>query len=226
MLQGLASGPNGSGHRASRSMYLTRQSPASILLVSLFLVSLLFVTAACSPKRISSIASPALPANDKSYEDLVPGGRIRIIVPLGNKVDVIQQGSTDVVSGRAEITVQGVVGFRTVYYRVVGTQKKKVKLEFESSYTSRDGTTVQDPERPELPFKLPSGSKHVRLVYMVRLSSADHNMAILASKYIGDLNAFTARFQDDPTVCDQRGEVQCAWVPAGVAVRPEPQNRK
>jgi hypothetical protein len=94
-----------------------------------------------------------------------------------------------------------------------------VRLRFRWAEITKDGKTVHEANPPTLPFTLPRGTGHIRLVYFVRLSQADHNMAILASKHLETLNTFTAQLRRVPTICKHDAEVFCSWVPAGVGVR-------
>jgi hypothetical protein len=113
------------------------------------------------------------------------------------------------------------VGYEVSYYAITGRSSGIVRLKFKSAEVSRNRKTVQEPNPPALPFKLPRGPADVRLVYLIRASRADHNMAILASKRLPALNAFTKQLKQSPTVCGQDKGVSCTWVPVGVAVRPE-----
>lgn len=68
---------------------------------------------------------------------------------------------------------------------------------------------------------LPMQTEHIRLVYLMRVSEADHNMAIIASRRFDALNVFTKKFEKNPNACAISNRVFCAWVPAGIALRPE-----
>jgi hypothetical protein len=154
--------------------------------------------AGCS-RNVHVPASASIPAADNSYVDLESGWRLSIVVPL-------------VKSGGYEIS----------QYAITGRSNGAVRLKFTSAEITKDGKTVLDPTPPALPFTLPRGSEHIRLIYLVRASQADHNMAVAASKRLDALNVFTKQLNKNPDVCKTSDEVSCAWVPAGVAVRPEP----
>jgi hypothetical protein len=205
-------------------MYFPR--PCLRWLAPAVIASVLLVTTACGSRKTSAVAIPTAPASDNSYRDLAAGERIRIIVPVGNTIAAIQDGSATVANGGTQVMSPGLVGYRTVYYLVRGTRQGRVRLEFESSHTSWNGDTVRDSIRPRLSFRLPVGANYVRLKYLVRQSAADHNMAILAAKHVEILNTFTERFRNDPSLCDQRGEVECVWVPLGVGLRTERQSQQ
>ena len=150
----------------------------------------------CARRHAAAVPSAGLPYGD--FADLAPGGRLRIVLPLAGE------------------------GFQIVYYNVIGgSSEGEVVLRYASSESTRDGKTSPDSAPPRLPFRFPSGSSHVRLIYLIRRSDSDHDMAIVSSKHRDELNAFTVRFRAHPESCRPGGRVACSWVPAGVAVRPE-----
>jgi hypothetical protein len=98
----------------------------------------------------------------------------------------------------------------------------EVRLQFTSAETTSDGKTIAESGEPALPFALPAEAGHIRLIYLIRVSQLDHNMAIaVTKKKASTLDAFTDQFQRDPRVCKDKGEVSCRWVPMHVAVTPE-----
>ncbi|HTU48069.1 MAG TPA: hypothetical protein VMF91_23620 [Bryobacteraceae bacterium] len=148
------------------------------------------------------IHKPAVPiavagaSTENSYMDLAAGGRLRIVVPIAT-------------------------GYEISHYLIEPRHAGQVRLRFVSAAITRNGVTAEDTGAPALPFALPRTGQHIRLIYLVRKSSADHKMAIAASKNLPALNAFTGRFQADPNICDRDPALFCSWVPAGVAIRPE-----
>ncbi len=184
-------------------------------------VGLLVATAACSRRTVAVPASTTVSPADNSYIDLQPGWTLRIVVPLlksggryPNDAVVRQNGNTLTVKSR------DLIGYETSIYEV-GGNRKSVQIEFASAETTRAGKTTPEPAAPALPFELPRRARHIRLIYLVRVSQADHNMAIVAAKHLDALNAFTARLKANPNICESSGEISCTWVPMGVAVRPE-----
>lgn len=192
--------------------------------ISLLLLCVGIMTAltGCSRRTVRVPNTPNERAADNSYLDLKPGGTLCILVPL-----LKSKGSVpSVVSASREEKIISVaapdfVGYEVSYYSIKGSSNGIVQLKFKSAEVSRNRRTVQELNPPALPFKLPQRPAHIRLVYLIRASQADHNMAILASKQLPALNAFTKQLKQSPTVCGQDEKVFCTWVPAGVAVRPE-----
>lgn len=198
-------------------MYLQRR----LVPVHLLAVLVLLVTLACRKKIDTPAPAPPMAHQpENSYLDLAPGNRLRVILPVGDTLKAVQQGSSSGREHGTQTISAGVVGYRTVYFRVVGPQRGRVHLSFESSATSTNGTTVRDSGRPRLPFQLPDGRGYLRLLYLVRQSSADHNMAVVLARNATALATFTERFNTDPNVCREKGEdVVCTWIPSGVGLR-------
>jgi len=154
--------------------------------------------------------------------DLAAGWRLRIVVPVtasaGERVETEahqSEGNTIVLSA------PNLIGYEVSYYTIEGHRKGKVRLKFASAEMTKGGKTVPEAQAPRLSFSLPNGTKFVRLVYLVRASRADHNMAIAAANSKAALAALTVELRANPSACESRGDVFCSWVPAGVAVRPE-----
>ncbi|MGH9653642.1 MAG: hypothetical protein ACRD6B_09290 [Bryobacteraceae bacterium] len=156
---------------------------------------------------------------DNSYMDLKPGWKLRIVVPLLKSGGFIAKDLS--VGANGTLSSKDLIGYTAFHYAVLGRRNGLVRLKFLSAVWN--GNAVVEPHSPALPFALPTGTKHIRLVYLVRVSEADHNMAITASKSVEALNAFMQRFEQDPSVCSGSHQVFCSWVPAGIAVRPEKQ---
>jgi hypothetical protein len=195
--------------------------PSQSFLLLTLTVSLL-ATSACSARaaRVRGIAAPT--QTDNSYFDLAPGWRLRIVVPL------LKPGAEQAVqlAGQAEgntivLSAPNLEGYQVSYYSVERSGDGRVRLKFAAAETNRDGKTIPEPSAPVLPFPLPAKAGHIRLIYLIRESKSDHNMAIAISKRLNALNSFTERFQRNQGVCGENGEVSCVWVPTQIAVRPE-----
>lgn len=188
---------------------------------ALVLICLLCGLNACIRKS-APMAVPSAAPSDNSYLDLTAGSRLRILVPL------LKPGDSQVTTGTQEasgntlvLTASNLIGYQTSYYFVEGHSPGQVRLRFIAAQVTRDGKTEPVPAEPRLPFALPTKAQHVRLIYYIRNSESDHNMAIAASKDMNTLVKFTKRLESSPEVCLKAADVFCSWVPAGVAVRPE-----
>jgi hypothetical protein len=175
----------------------------------------------CSQQRTVVPTPPAVAPNDNSYLDLQAGSTLNVIVPL-LKSGGLQSNwqAQQINSNTFEVRADDLLGYTTLHYAVLG-RNGIVSLRFETAEETREGTTVPTASAPVLPFELPRRAEHVRLVYLVRVSRADHNMAIVASKRLDSLNAFTVRLKENAAICRTDKEIFCTWVPAEVAVRAE-----
>jgi hypothetical protein len=166
---------------------------------------------------VSNIAKP------DDYMDLEPEWKLRIVVPLlksGGFLPAVTTQQTD--SNTISMSAEDLLGYEVSHYVAKGNSASRVRLAFVSAEATREGKTVPEGHAPSLPFALPQRREHIRLVYLVRVSQADHNMAIVAAKRLDALNAFTKRLRENPSVCAEKEEdIFCSWVPAGIAVRPE-----
>lgn len=164
-----------------------------------------------------------MPSNN-SFSDLEPGSALKIILPLLKSGGFLPELQTEQINANTfNVRADDFIGYTTLHYTAVG-RKGTVTLKFVSAEQTQQGNTTSLPQSPPLPFALPHHRAHVRLVYLVRVSRADHNMAIVASKRIDALNAFTARLNEHPEICKTADGIFCSWVPAGVAVRVEHQS--
>jgi hypothetical protein len=185
--------------------------------------ALLFLIAACSHKTVHTPAATISAPADNSYMDLMPGERLRILIPvLSSGGYQVTWGSERIEGNTIVLSATNLVGYEMSYYSIEDKGKGKVRLKFSFAERTINGKTAPAPSAPKLPFPLPMKTQHIRLVYLVRQSQSDHNMAITAAKNLYALNTFTERLKNDPGMCRREGEIFCTWVPAGIAVRPVP----
>jgi hypothetical protein len=164
------------------------------------------------------------PVADRSYVDLQPGWRIRTVTPILKsgkyKPELIETadagGSVGLSAGG------GFIGYETSYYAVTSGQGPGVGIEFVSAETTIDGKTSRKPQPLLRLFDFSVNARYVRIIFLMRVSAADHNQAILAAGRPDNLNRLTQQVEADPAAnCRSQGETQCVWVPEGIAVRPE-----
>ena len=115
------------------------------------------------------------PFVEKAYLDLEPGSKLRIALPPPD--------------------------FEIAHYSVAGQRRGRVRLQFVAADKSKDGKTVPEPRPPALPFALPPKAAYIRLLYLQRLSQADHNMAVLAADRMDILESATKQIRADPNSC-------------------------
>jgi hypothetical protein len=171
------------------------RSPALLLLIC----AMLAASGGCSRRKVHISHAGSIVTTDNSYTDLERGSRLSILVPLiksgGTRptLSAQQNEGTTITLSAADLT-----GYEVAYYAITGGRNGAVRLKFTSAEITKDGKTVPEANPPTLPFALPEGTEHIRLVYLVRASQADHNMAIVASKRLETLNTFTAQLKRDP----------------------------
>ncbi|MGD0361847.1 MAG: hypothetical protein ABSC93_13325 [Bryobacteraceae bacterium] len=185
----------------------------------LCLAALAYTLAGCSAHKAPALAAAVQPIGP-SYIDLQPGWRLRVVTPLlksgGYRLKLGAQkadGNTMVFSVGDDF-----LGYEVAYYAV----KARNGVEFVSAETTLDGRTAPQAEPVAHLFQLPHGVRYLRLIYLVRVSQADHDMAVAAAKDMRDLEALTRRVEMDPAgACGEGQGAFCAWIPAGIAVVPQ-----
>jgi hypothetical protein len=199
---------------------------AQMLCVSLILV------ASCS-HRSSQPSLPARSSEPSSYIDLEPGWRISVITPLTRSGVFTPQrrnsGEVKDSDGGLTMTLQAdsdLIGYERSYYQVEALRRRNhrggIRVKFAEAQNVIDGKLTPS-SKPRVPlFVLPDKTRYVRLLYLVRSSDSDHNMAVLAASTPEHLQALTGKVQHSPLqACTLDQTHICVWVPAGIAVRPE-----
>jgi hypothetical protein len=176
---------------------------------------------ACAPRRVQVPIQAA--AEPSTYIDLQPGWRLRVVTPIlrsgGYRLQPVDQqadGDTIAVSTGTDF-----LGYETAYY-AVRARGRGVRVEFSAAEISQDGKTAMQPKPVAHLFQLPRNARHVRLIYLLRTSQADHDMAVVATRELDALATLTHQVQTDPSSgCRSDRAGFCSWIPAGIAVRPE-----
>jgi hypothetical protein len=191
----------------------------------LFCLSLLVLLSGCARKtvRVPTHAGPL--AVDTSYLDLEPGWRLRVITPLLRSGGYLPKTVPEQTAGNTVTFSAGndFLGYETDYYAVTKRKRAGVRITLSSAETTKDGTTTQQEEPVAHLFQLPHNARYVRLLYLQRMSEADHNMAVLASNRTSSLQTLTEQVETNPSTCISNDSNFCSWIPVGIAVRPERQ---
>lgn len=164
-------------------------------------------------------------AVDRSnYIDLQPGWRLRVVTPVLKSGGYQLRPDGQQLSGNTIALSTGgdFLGYELSYYAVRSRHGTGVRLEFLSAEISEEGKTSAQ-SRPLAPlFQLPRSARYVRLIFLTRVSRADHDMAVVAAPESQDLDALTLQLLADPVgACNREGRTYCAWIPQGIAVAPE-----
>ena len=195
-------------------------TPYSACLVVASLLS--FVSCA---KRTVSVKTPAPPDLAENFIDLAPGWRVRVITPITRSGATRVAVKAESAEGNT-ITLRtdnDFLGYETAYYNV-SPRGRGVGIRFASAERMVDGkSSVSD--RPLVPlFTMPGRIRHVRLLYLIRQSSSDHDMAVLGANSLPHLEELTNAVRADPAACVETRDRYCSWPPAGIAIRAEVQS--
>jgi len=180
--------------------------------------------------RVPSTEPP--PLIDRSYVDLQPGWRIRTVSPIlkagASRLEIKETKTLD--GGVAYSAGDDLLGYETTFYAVTRGKDLGVNIAFISSEITISGKNSNQ-SHPRLSlFEFPAWTRYVRLVFLTRVSSADHNQAVLGASTMAGLETLTQQVEADPvSACHSQEETYCVWVLPGSAVRPErrdPESRK
>ena len=195
------------------------------------LLGLSVFLAGCAGRSARPLITPAsAPLAGGSYIDLQAGWRVPVITPFfksgshllnpdGGQTQTSRSGNALSISMRAG---PDFLGYERSFYAVEGRSRDGVRIRFSAAEMIKEGKSSPQ-ERPAVTlFRLPRTARYVRLLYLVRASNSDHNMAVVAASQLADLQAATREVQADPAHgCQPRRHSVCQWIPAGIAVRPE-----
>ncbi len=179
---------------------------------------------ACGPR--STPVSLAPPSGElPSYIDLQAGWRLRVIVPITKSGGFGPAAESVISADRANQTItlaakSDFLGYETQYYSI-SKHRRGVHIRFDSATSTKNGQTLSATEPMIDLFRFPPRDKYVRLVYLLRASRADHNMAVIAARQIAKLESLTQVIERRPAECISSAQAFCSWIPAGIAVRPE-----
>lgn len=157
--------------------------------------------------------------------DLLPGWRLRVVTPIlrsaGYRLKALNEQTEN-----NTITIAGsdFLGYETAYYAVKARRCRGVRVEFTSAERNQNGETRSE-DRPLVRlFELPRRARYVRLIYLLRSSRADHDMAVVAATGTKSLETLTEQLEADPAgSCRSSKSAYCSWIPDGIAVRAEVQ---
>lgn len=173
----------------------------------------------CANRHERVPAAAAVTPATSSYIDLEPGWRLRVVTPLLKSGGYRLRHADQEVNGNTVTLSAGddFLGYEVAYY-AVGARGVK----FVSAEVSKGGQTTPQPAPLVRLFAMPRGVRHVRLIYLLRASDADHDMAVAAAQDMSALEALTRRVLGNPAeFCKGGRDAACAWIPAGIAVVPE-----
>lgn len=198
-------------------MTSNKRLTVSILVLALVLTS-------CNIRVAKTPAPGSESFSEHSYVDLQPGWRIRVVTPItkSGTFNVTTQPTLGDGSGLSLKTSEDFLGYETSYYVVNARQGGDISIRFVQAEVNRGGKRSRRSRPIAMLFQLPEHVKFVRILYLVRVSPADHNQGILAAPTLKQLEGLTAKVQSDPEHgCEIALQSFCAWVPMGISVQPQ-----
>jgi hypothetical protein len=190
--------------------------------MALFLVVVAVGWQAGCARRASRAAEPGLPGQPATpdFVDVRPGNTIVVVIPiLRSGSYVLPSLKKQAVSSNGRIEAgSDFLGYEKDFY-TVKRDGNGVRVHFRRGELWRDGK-MQRMHAPRVMLFEPIESSQIRLVFLTRVSQADHDMAILSSGDLRLLNEMT-REVTTRAECRNRKDGSCIWVPNGIAVRPE-----
>jgi hypothetical protein len=194
------------------------------------LIALAISLAGCASPTVRAPAAPPSRSTSTDYIDIQAGWRLTVVTPILKSGGYALQSlrttrSVGTTASGGDITLAAgpdLLGYEIAHYGVIGQGRGRVRVQFSSAQTFKDGKPIVQPH-PTVPlFKDARRPVYLRVVYLVRLSHADHNMAVLDAKRFDALDALTRQVLADPTgACKPDKLASCSWIPEGMAVRPE-----
>jgi hypothetical protein len=179
---------------------------------------------ACGPRNVRVPPANLARSVSQDYIDLQPGWRLTVVTPIlksgGYQLNVSEQrtaGNTVTLAAGTDF-----IGYEVAHYSVQARWGGGVRVRFSSAEVTKDGKTESQSQSIVSLFRSPRSARFIRLIYLIRVSQADHNMAVAAANEPDALDALTRQVQTSPSNgCNIGKRTFCSWIPEGIAVRPE-----
>jgi hypothetical protein len=192
------------------------------LMARLALACFLVFLAGCANKAHPPVAAtPAVkwPVKSPDFVDVLPNWQVREITPIFTSGGFVAKGTEIREGNTITISDTDFEGYETTMYSLQPRPEGGVDAKLESVETNKAGQIMKEIKPRVLLFQFPRRVRYIRLLYLLRVSTADHNMAILGSNDVDQLNELTKQVQADPTGgCKDLRRAYCRWLPQGIAV--------
>jgi hypothetical protein len=182
------------------------------------------------PANSMPAPAPASPPTEPpvDYVELRPGWRVRVVVPnISSGGYVVRMGETHM-EGNTIVGTAGkeFVGYETDYYEVEGDARSGndggIRIRFRRGVVSENEKLSRRREPGLEIFPSSSEVRFLRLVYLVRQSSGDHDMVIVGASARSELDQLTTKVAGgDLSACAPSSQTFCKVVSSGIAVAPE-----
>jgi hypothetical protein len=188
---------------------------------------MLATVSACGHRRSPE---PAAISPDRAFIDLQAGWRIRVVTPILKsgkfRVQTRQVRNSDGTVGLE--TTSDFEGYETDFYRALAEGEGAIVVQFVSAEVTDTNGKTTTKALPRVPlFIFPPGIQYVRLLFLTRVSQAEHNEAIIGASSLTGLEQLTQRLGVNPDEnCRNSTDEVCSWVPEGISVQPEKKPNK
>jgi len=174
--------------------------------------------------RSARIAATSAGSANNDYLDIQAGWRLTAVTPILKSGAYVLNTPDKPTSSNGFTLSAGTdfVGYEVAHYEVKGQQGGPVRVEFNSAEVTKGGKTQPQPRSIAPLFPMARRPIYLRLIYLIRISHADHNMAVVTARNIDALDALTRQIQTNPADgCRVDRRASCVWIPDGIAVRAE-----
>lgn len=149
------------------------------------------------------------------YVDLLAGEKVEVVVPILRSGGYVVPSVRNSEGGTIE-TGDDFRGYQRDYYRLA-RRADGAQIRFQYAVVWEAGKTSRRHQPRVDLFRDVANLPRLRLVFLTRLSKADHSMAIVAANDEAAIDALT-RAVIDKAQCSDSSIGKCKWVPEGIAV--------
>lgn len=161
---------------------MNQAKPAMIIVLATTIIS-------CSHQK-ANVPTASTPAEMRSFLDLVSGWRLRIVVPILKNGQAFPDLRVVAADGKdLSLSSSDFVGHETQIFQVSGRERLRVRLV--TSELNVNGLTEEEREPLREVLRPPRFAAYMRLLYLQRVSTSDHDMAVLAAKSMTKLERLT-----------------------------------
>jgi hypothetical protein len=189
----------------------------------LFALGLLVVLTGCAERNMHVPVTVPAELLNPSFLNMQAGMRLRVVTPILKSGGYVVESLTPLSPGDFSNLRAGAdyIGYESDHYAIT-KHGAGVRIDFLSGEIVKEGKPVRQLSPTLDLFKFPPEIRYVRLVYLVRVSRADHNMAIVGADNLKTLELVTGDVQADLAgACQQMPHSYCSWVPTGIGIQVE-----
>lgn len=175
-------------------------------------------------RRSRPASNPPIHAREvtgRDFVDFAPGWTIQVVVPVLRSGGYVLPSVRNAAANDFNLEAgDDFLGYEKALYKVKRRGDGGIQLQFIRADLSQNGK-VRRQKSPSVDlFREAAKHHHVRLVFLIRQSQADHNSAIVAADDFKGLDLVT-RTLTETAKCQTNESGSCEWVPEGISVIPD-----